>query len=557
MLSLAVQAGPFLTRELGLRRTSAFSGHEGILPCLQMLCEGHWALCELPASPGLDPRQLERLRGLVRLLIVGSGQVTSPMAYLILWEDVQPLLSSVLACPGRMLVPGVSAVQQWSADLGPSELDVVKAVHHVMFLFSRALQARQEADPRLRRFEGWGGVTVLTALGWWTEERLIASAAGWGLSHEGQLDGWLAMKVRLARKLTGPQWVLAGASSSRWLAKAIQLGRALMYTEAVPGIRYDVRVFRAVARAVQEWAHCLWPGREFLVDEDDIGEAEQAGEEGVLDTRDPALVGWIALSPARASALKAVPDPASVQELRAIVGTFTFFGHYIPNQTELLQPLLALLQPGCRFVWGPREAEALQTLKDAVDVSAGTRVENPPRKGVWYPQPDGSQWGEPVEDDCPFPWTASEHWPRVVQLFLGWDKLYMGMIPPPLQVPPAQLQKALAAILGRRYCFRSVRLFQALVVTMHHLRVAGGSTEHSNVRAVKEEMETWEGRPERFFAKYGHAVRQRQGTEVFAPAAHYEAIWRAQASVQQAVWAGSSHEEALLSYLSGLLQQAI
>jgi transposase InsO family protein len=74
----------------------------------------------------------------------------------------------------------------------------------------------------------------------------------------------------------------------------------------------------------------------------------------------------ITMNQAKVQAIKALPNPTNVSELRSILGFLAYYRHFIPGYSSLTAPLNKLLQNNQPFTWGPEQRAAYQTLRDAM-----------------------------------------------------------------------------------------------------------------------------------------------------------------------------------------------
>jgi hypothetical protein len=74
----------------------------------------------------------------------------------------------------------------------------------------------------------------------------------------------------------------------------------------------------------------------------------------------------ITMNQAKVQAIKALPNPNNVSELRSILGFLAYYRHFIPGYSSLTAPLNKLLQNNQPFTWGPEQRAAYQTLRDAM-----------------------------------------------------------------------------------------------------------------------------------------------------------------------------------------------
>nr|KAG5709770.1 hypothetical protein BaRGS_032594 [Batillaria attramentaria] len=71
--------------------------------------------------------------------------------------------------------------------------------------------------------------------------------------------------------------------------------------------------------------------------------------------------------PSKVEAIKNMPDPTNVTELRRLLGMINFLGRYIPNLSTLLRPVTELLERDRAWSWGPAQSQQThspEVLKD-------------------------------------------------------------------------------------------------------------------------------------------------------------------------------------------------
>lgn len=66
----------------------------------------------------------------------------------------------------------------------------------------------------------------------------------------------------------------------------------------------------------------------------------------------------------KVEAIKAVPAPRSVHELKSYLGILTYYGKFLPNLSSTLYPLYRLLRHDQPWVWGAKQKKAFATSKD-------------------------------------------------------------------------------------------------------------------------------------------------------------------------------------------------
>ena len=70
--------------------------------------------------------------------------------------------------------------------------------------------------------------------------------------------------------------------------------------------------------------------------------------------------------PAKVSAIKNMPDPQNVTELRRILGMISFLGRYIPNLSTTLRPMTELLESDKTWSWGESQSAAFTQIKESL-----------------------------------------------------------------------------------------------------------------------------------------------------------------------------------------------
>jgi transposase InsO family protein len=71
----------------------------------------------------------------------------------------------------------------------------------------------------------------------------------------------------------------------------------------------------------------------------------------------------ITMNEAKVEAIKTLPDPRNVPELRSILGFLTYYRHFIPGFSAIASPLTELLRKETPWKWGETQRAAYATLK--------------------------------------------------------------------------------------------------------------------------------------------------------------------------------------------------
>jgi hypothetical protein len=66
---------------------------------------------------------------------------------------------------------------------------------------------------------------------------------------------------------------------------------------------------------------------------------------------------------AKVAAIKALPPPTNVSDLRSVLGFANYYRCYVPNFSSLAQPMNALLAKGIEWYWGTEQEKSFQDIK--------------------------------------------------------------------------------------------------------------------------------------------------------------------------------------------------
>ena len=73
----------------------------------------------------------------------------------------------------------------------------------------------------------------------------------------------------------------------------------------------------------------------------------------------------ITLSESRKEAVKKIPPPTTVKELRSFLGFVNYFRDFVPDMARISKPLYALTKKKAKFIWGQPQQEAFSLLRQA------------------------------------------------------------------------------------------------------------------------------------------------------------------------------------------------
>lgn len=68
--------------------------------------------------------------------------------------------------------------------------------------------------------------------------------------------------------------------------------------------------------------------------------------------------------PGKVQAIRELPPPRNVRELKRVLGMFNYLGKYIPNLSTVGKPLYDLLRSATEWTWAHPQEGAFQHIKD-------------------------------------------------------------------------------------------------------------------------------------------------------------------------------------------------
>ena len=70
--------------------------------------------------------------------------------------------------------------------------------------------------------------------------------------------------------------------------------------------------------------------------------------------------------PQKVEAITKLPMPANIKDVGRVLGMVQYLSRYIPNMTDIVQPLQNLLKKDAPFVWSVSQEKALRAMKQAI-----------------------------------------------------------------------------------------------------------------------------------------------------------------------------------------------
>ncbi|GFO08067.1 transposon tf2-1 polyprotein [Plakobranchus ocellatus] len=99
----------------------------------------------------------------------------------------------------------------------------------------------------------------------------------------------------------------------------------------------------------------------------------------------------ISTDPKKVEAIVRMPSPTNTKEVRRIMGMIQYLAHYIPNLTNIMQPLQNMLKKDVPFLWSDSQEKAFQAIKQAIIDSPALAIYDPAKELVL--ENDASEYG--------------------------------------------------------------------------------------------------------------------------------------------------------------------
>ena len=77
--------------------------------------------------------------------------------------------------------------------------------------------------------------------------------------------------------------------------------------------------------------------------------------------------GGISANETKIQAIEKLKKPGNIAELRSFLGLATYLGNFIPNFSDLFDPLWKLLRKGQNWEWGDQQNCAFKLLKEILE----------------------------------------------------------------------------------------------------------------------------------------------------------------------------------------------
>ena len=94
--------------------------------------------------------------------------------------------------------------------------------------------------------------------------------------------------------------------------------------------------------------------------------------------------------PKKVEAIRSLPVPTCVREIRSFIGMCSFYRRFIPNFSEIAEPIIDLTRKHAHFKWSDKHQKAFQYLKDSLTVVPLLAYADPNKPYTLYTDASGT-----------------------------------------------------------------------------------------------------------------------------------------------------------------------
>ena len=114
--------------------------------------------------------------------------------------------------------------------------------------------------------------------------------------------------------------------------------------------------------------------------------------------------------PKKVEAIRTLPAPTTVKQVRSFIGMSSYYRRFIPNFSTIAEPLIALTRKYARFHWDEQCQKAFDFLTDSLTVVPLLAYPDPNKPYVLYTDASDNCVGACLTQPC----DESNHIPNVV-----------------------------------------------------------------------------------------------------------------------------------------------
>jgi hypothetical protein len=104
--------------------------------------------------------------------------------------------------------------------------------------------------------------------------------------------------------------------------------------------------------------------------------------------------------PKKIEAVKTIPTPTCVREVRSFIGMCSYYRRFIPNFSPIAEPIIHLTRKHAHFNWTPKHTKAFNFLKESLTVVPLLVYPDPNKKYTLYTDASDTCIGACLTQDC-------------------------------------------------------------------------------------------------------------------------------------------------------------
>ena len=104
--------------------------------------------------------------------------------------------------------------------------------------------------------------------------------------------------------------------------------------------------------------------------------------------------------PKKVEAIKSIPPPTCVREVRSFIGMCSYYRRFIPNFSAIAEPIIQLTRKHAHFKWSNVHQKAFEFLKDSLSVVPLLVYPNPNKKYTLYTDASDTCIGACLTQEC-------------------------------------------------------------------------------------------------------------------------------------------------------------
>lgn len=107
--------------------------------------------------------------------------------------------------------------------------------------------------------------------------------------------------------------------------------------------------------------------------------------------------------PDKVAAIRSLPSPTSVREVRSFIGMCSYYRRFVPNFSKIAEPLVSLTKKYAKFKWNDQCQQAFDYIKDSLTVIPLLSYPDPNKEYILYTDASDTAVGaclvQPMDDN--------------------------------------------------------------------------------------------------------------------------------------------------------------